>query len=84
MIWQDWIITFAIALTGYALLPQIFFGFKHKKKTIEIQTALITTIAIFVITFVFFTLKLYLSATIQIIIGILWAILLIQSIIYKI
>jgi hypothetical protein len=83
MIWQDLVITIAIIFSGYALLPQILFGFKHKKKTIEIQTALITTVAIFVITFAFFTLKLYSSAIIQLIVGILWTALLIQSLKYK-
>ena len=83
MIWQD--IIFALANIGfsYALIPQIYKGFKTKKGFIEIQTSIITSLGLYAMAIAFFNLNLYFSTTMAIISGTLWTILLIQSIIYK-
>jgi hypothetical protein len=83
MIWQDIIITIANILMGYALIPQIYKGFKSRKNYITVQTGIITTIALYIMGTTFLTLKLYLSSGITLFNAILWMILLIQSIIYK-
>lgn len=83
MNWQDFILMFGNVLLGYALVPQVIKGFKEKGKHIEIQTALITTIVLFAISFVYFTLGLFLSTIFCSISAILWAILLFQSLSYN-
>ena len=83
MIWQDLVIMIATIFMGYALIPQILYGLKNKKKTIATQTAAITTVSLFIFAFVFITLELYFSAIIDFITGALWTILLIQSLKYK-
>ena len=81
--WQDIVISLSIIFATYALIPQVLQGFKVKKKLITTQTSLIYTIAIYSVTIAFFTLELYFSAIMDFIMGTLWLILLIQSIIYK-
>ena len=83
MIWQDLVITIAVLLMSYALIPQVIRGFKTKKALISIQTAAITSIALYSISFVYFTLNLYFASGMNLLTGILWTILLIQSIIYS-
>jgi hypothetical protein len=68
---------------GYALIPQVIKGFKDKKPHIAIQTGTITTIALFSITIVYFSLKLPFSGIMVSINTLLWLTLLIQSIIYQ-
>ena len=81
--WQDMIISLGIILASYALIPQVMHGFKIKKKTITIQTSLITAFAVFLVSIMFFTLGLYFSAIMNFIGGILWTMLFVQSIIYR-
>ena len=83
MIWQDIVITIAVILFSYALIPQIYQGFKTKKQAIIIQTSLITSSALYVLGITYITLKLYFSAIMTLIAATLWLILLIQKIIYK-
>ena len=83
MVWQDIIITIVIISFSYALLPQIYQGFKKKKGFINLQTSGITGLGMYVLTFVYFTLELYFSTFMVFIGGILWSILFIQKIIYK-
>jgi len=83
MTWQDITLTTIMILLSYALLPQIYQGFKKKKGLINIQTSAITTLGLYIISVVYFTLGLYLSTIIAFINGILWAILFFQKIIYK-
>jgi hypothetical protein len=83
MVWQDWVISISIILMSYALVPQVIHGFKKKKSTIKLQTSVITTITLFAMAFAFFSLKLYFSAFMDVIIGLLWLLLFIQGIIYK-
>jgi len=81
--WQDIIITIVGIILDLAMLPQIMRGFKLKKKMIASSTALITMAGVFIVGFVFFTLKLYFSTLIQFIGGTFWMILFIQSVRYK-
>jgi|TARA_B100001971_G_scaffold196795_1_gene204926 hypothetical protein len=83
MIWQDIIITITIIAFSYALLPQIYQGFKQKKGFINLQTSVITALGMYVLTFVYFTLKLYFSTIMAFITGTLWAILFAQKLSYK-
>jgi hypothetical protein len=83
MVWQDVIITICIIAFSYALIPQIILGFKKKKKLIAFQTALITSIGMFILSITYITLGLPFSAIMGLITAMLWAILLIQGIIYK-
>ena len=81
--WQDIIIAIISISFAFALLPQVIHGFKTKRKTITVSTALITVVGVYIMVFIYLTLKLYFSAIIQVINGTLWLILFIQSIAYK-
>jgi len=81
--WQDYIITLSVLAFSYALIPQIYQGFKKKKGFITIQTSLITSLGMYALTYVYFTLNLYFSTIMVFITGTLWLILFIQKIIYK-
>jgi len=82
MIWQDILITLANILMGYALIPQVIKGFKTRK-SLTLQTTLLTVIGLILTDVCFFTLKLYLSFGLTLITTIIWTILLAQSIVYK-
>jgi hypothetical protein len=82
MVWQDLVITIAVFLISYALFPQIKMGFNSKKQLISLQTSAITAVFSYVISFTYLTLNLYLSSAMSFCSGILWTILLVQSIIY--
>ena len=81
--WQDIILFIGNILLGYALIPQVYKGFKDKKPHIALQTGMITSTALFSITIVYFSLNLIFSGIMVSINTILWITLLIQSIIYK-
>jgi len=81
--WQDFTLMIVAICLNIAMLPQIIKGFKAKKKMMASSTTLITVIGIFIVGFVYLSLNLYFSAVLQLIGGILWLILFIQSIIYK-
>jgi len=83
MSWQDIVITICLILFSYALVPQIYQGFKQKKGFINFQTALITSVGMYVLTITYLTLNLTFSTIMGFITGTLWAILLSQKIIYR-
>lgn len=83
MIIQDMIIVFCNILFSYALMPQVYYGFKHKKSSVTLQTSFLTTIGLYILSITFLTLKLYFSSIISLVTGTLWAMLLIQGILYK-
>jgi len=70
-------------LLSYALIPQIIHNFKQKRNDITFQTAIICTIALYVLAFTVFKLDLILSSSITAIAGTLWFVILIQKFIYK-
>lgn len=81
--WQDIVITISTLLLSYALIPQVIYGFKKRKGTVTIQTSLITTCGLYTIAICLFTLGLLFSSIMNLFTGTLWAVLLIQRIIYK-
>lgn len=83
MIWQDLIITIGNILVGYALIPQVYKGFKEKKAHIAIQTGIITTIGLYAIGISLLTLNLFFSGAVTSFNATMWLILFIQSIKYK-
>jgi len=83
MAWQDTIITMCILLFSYALIPQIYQGFKQKKGVINFQTSLITFIGMYILAFTYFKLDLIFSTIMATIAGTLWLVLFIQKITYK-
>ena len=82
MTWQDIIITTTMIAFSYALLPQIIKGFKQKKSLIALQTSLITSLGMFILTITYYTLNLTFSTIMALITTSLWTTLLIQNRIY--
>jgi len=83
MAWQDTAITISIFALSYALIPQILMAHKQKKSLMSIQTATITTLGMIALATSYLTLGLTISSIMAAISAILWAILLVQSKIYK-
>ncbi|HLC37250.1 MAG TPA: hypothetical protein VJJ53_00540 [Candidatus Nanoarchaeia archaeon] len=82
MLWQDIIISISNILFSYALIPQVYHGFKKKKGFITLQTSLLTFVGLYAIAIAFLTFKLYFSMTITAITGTFWVILFLQRLIY--
>ncbi|MEK6827327.1 MAG: hypothetical protein AABX99_02470 [Nanoarchaeota archaeon] len=81
--WQDITIAIISVILNIALVAQIIYGFKAKRKTVACSTSLITFIGIYISAFIYFNLHLYLIAITGLIGGTFWLILFIQSIKYK-
>jgi hypothetical protein len=81
--WQDLIIALCNILFSYSLGYQVIYGYLKKKANLTIQTSLLTTIGLYIMSICFFTLNLKFSGIISFLNGTLWLILLIQSIKYK-
>jgi len=81
--WQDIIITITILAFSYALIPQVVEGFRNNKGSINLQTSLITSIGMFVLSVVYATLGLYFSTIVALLTGGLWTTLFFQKIFYK-
>ncbi len=82
MVWQDLIITLVNVLFAYALIPQVYQGFKEKKGFIHLQTGFLNSLGMFLMAFAFFTLGLTFSWIMGTFNAILWMVLFIQKIIY--
>ncbi len=80
---QDIIIFICNIFMAYALIPQIYYNFKNKKSSVNMQTSLLTTICLFVVAIVFITLGLWFSFFITLVIGGLWFVLFVQRIKYS-
>ena len=83
MVWQDIVIAVLILLFGYALVPQVYEGFKKKQGVIVVQTGVITFVGMYSLAFVYLTLGLYFSALMALVTGTLWYLLLFQKILYQ-
>lgn len=81
--WQDLAIALISVIFDIALIPQIIYGYKTKKKTISNSTAFITFIGLYLTTLIYFTLHLYFSTVLNFICATFWLILFVQSITYK-
>ena len=83
MSWQDIVIALANVLFGYSLIYQVYIGFKEKKGFLSLQTSLLTTAGLYLVSLAYFTLGLFASTIIGVFNGTMWLILFIQRIIYK-
>jgi hypothetical protein len=83
MVWQDILISLANIIFAYSLAYQVYIGFKEKKGALSIQTALLTFISLYVLSFAFITLNLFLSAIVSAFNGTMWALLLMQRLTYE-
>ena len=81
--WQDITIAVISIILNFALIAQIAYGFKEKRKTVAFSTSLITFIGIYIGAVIYFTLNLYFVAISSVIGGTFWLILFIQSVKYK-
>ena len=83
MIWQDLVLMIVSISFVYALIPQVYQSFKKKKPLINIQTAIINSLGMLIVAFVYFSLNLYFSATISFITSSLWFVTFIQNLKYN-
>lgn len=83
MIWQDFVITFVSIVFAYAMLPQITYGFKKKRGVITYQFSILNIISMTALIIAYFSLGLFFSVIMSVIIWIFWIILLLQKIIYS-
>ena len=82
MLWQDLVIMVVVIVFTVSLIPQVHHGYKKKKGLITLATSVPTTIGLFVLSFVYSTLDLYLSAIISLFTAIIWLIMVIQRLKY--
>lgn len=82
MPWQDIVITIVDIFFVLSLIPQVYHGFKEKVGPIKFETSIPTFLGSYIIAIVFWTLKLYFSASLSILIGTMWLALFIQRWIY--
>ena len=83
MFWQDIVIAVANVLFNIALVPQVYHGFKKRKKTVVFHTSLLTVLALYAMAFSFFTLGLYFAFAMVTLTGTLWLVILIQGLVYR-
>lgn len=83
MVWQDYIITIVNVVFGYALIPQVYQGFKNKKGYINFQTGLLNAIGMYAMAFAFYSLNLTFSWIIGTFNATMWLLLFIQKVKYK-
>lgn len=79
---RDIVLTVCSVALGYALIPQVIYGFREKLGTVTTQTAVITSVGLFTIAGVYVSLTLWFAATACGITGILWVVLLGQRLYY--
>ena len=82
MVWQDGVITIIIAILSIALIPQITYGFKEKKGLVSYGSSIPTSLGLYVLAYLYFSLGLKLSAAMDLVVAIMWTILLVQRIVY--
>ena len=83
MVWQDLVIPFVNVLFIIALIPQVYYGFKVKKRLMTLQTSLITFSGLYILALTFLTLKLYFSTIGTLASAMLWYVLLMQTVVYR-
>lgn len=80
---QDITISIANIFLSYALVPQIYKNYKEKRGNVDIQTSAITFTALYVLSYTFLTLNLFISSMATGTAATLWLILFIQRIVYR-
>jgi hypothetical protein len=83
MLWQDIIIAIAQIIFSYALIFQVYYGFKNKKSSVTVKTSALTFFGIYMLLFAFISLGLYFSTLSSLISAFCWYLLLIQGILYR-
>ncbi|RLF53007.1 MAG: hypothetical protein DRN24_02295 [Thermoplasmata archaeon] len=77
--WQDIVIAIISILFGFILLPQLK-DVWHGKTTLNIYTASLTTIGLYILAITFFTMEYWVSFTAEIFSGTVWLLLFVLSI----
>jgi len=83
MVWPDIVLTLANLIFTYALIPQVYEGFKTKRGAIVLQTCILSSLGLFTSCIAFFSLGLNFSGIICNINAILWTTLTFQRLIFK-
>ena len=78
MLWQDIVIAVVSLLFGFILIPQLK-DMWHDKSILNVYTAGLTTIGLFILAFTFFTLNLWISVVAETFSAIIWLLLFILS-----
>ena len=79
---RDAILTVCSIAFGYALVPQVIYGFREKMDTVTIHTSAVTGSALFAVAGVYFSLRPWFAATACAVTGSLWLALLAQRLVY--
>jgi len=82
MVWQDIALSIASIIFAYSIIPQIFYGFKTKKGLISLQLSILSVVGMAAVTIAYFSLNLYFSGILSIIVTLSWAVLTYQRIAY--
>ena len=72
--WQDIVLGICTLGFSYALIPQIISHFKKQKVSLTWQTILITAFCMYIVTFTMFTLKLWLTSSMNLLGATMWSI----------
>ena len=79
MIWEDFVFTTAGILFSYSLIPQTYYGWKNKVKTVAKQTGIITTLGLILVAVAGISLGLVWSPMVTFVSALLWLIITYQS-----
>jgi hypothetical protein len=77
--WQDLVIAIVSLMFGVILLPQLKDVY-HGKTTLNLYTASLTTIGLFILTATFFTMQFWVSFIADFISGVIWFLLFVFSV----
>lgn len=80
--WQDYVIAIVSLLFGFILLPQLRDVWRGKT-ALNLFTAGLTTIGLYILAITFFTLNLWVSVAAEIFSGTIWLLLFLFSVINK-
>ena len=83
MVWQDIVLTASNFVFIFSLIPQVHMGFKDKKGYITLLTSTPTFIAVFFVSYAFYTLNLLMSSITAFVVGVLWFLLFYQALTYR-
>ena len=81
-VWQDVVIAFVSLLFGFILLPQLR-DVRHGKAILNVYTAGLTTIGLYILAATFFTMEFWISVTAEIFSGTIWLLLFLFSMMHK-
>jgi uncharacterized protein with PQ loop repeat len=76
--WQDYVIAIVSLLFGFILLPQLIHTWRGKT-ILNLYTASLTTVGLFILAGTFFTLQFWLSFIADVLSGVIWFLLFLFS-----